>query len=89
VPFTPVLEAHHSERRDVIKGRIPTVPCTPSPSARRSADDHVAVALARGRARAYLRNCLVDIGTTNHDCVFNAIITPREQHDFFERWDDE
>ena len=44
-PLTPVLEAHHSERRDVIKGRgakraDPTVPCAPSSLARRSADDH-------------------------------------------------
>ena len=41
----PGLEAHRSERRDVIKGRgakrsDPTVPACAYPSARRSADDH-------------------------------------------------
>jgi hypothetical protein len=51
VPLTPVLEAHHSECRDVIKvaeqrgaGQSPVL--SPA-SAPRSADDHVAVALAR------------------------------------------
>ena len=55
MPLTPVLEAHHSERRDVIKGRgakraDPTVPCAPSPSAVAVRMIIVAVALARGRA---------------------------------------
>ena len=51
MPMTPVYEAHHSERGDVIKGRgakgaDPTVPCKPSPSAVAVRMIIVAVALA-------------------------------------------
>ena len=55
MPFTPVLEAHHSERRDVIKGRSKTGRSDKSRvrPLRQPVEVRmiiVAVALARGRA---------------------------------------
>jgi hypothetical protein len=83
VPLMPALEAHRSERRDVIKGRgakrsDPTVPACAYPSAGRSADDHRRGTLWPGAApRDDLHNRLVDIGTTNRDCALARLRAKR------------
>jgi hypothetical protein len=80
--------------RDAIKGRSKTGRSDKSrvrPLHQSVAVRMIIVAVASPGAvpKDYLHNCLVDIVTTNRDCASNAIIAPREHHDFFERSDDE